>query len=305
MLKFNFAQNPDAFLINGQEYAEDRVDRVVRLGTAEEWRLESANSSANAAGHPFHIHVNPFEQIVPGVTAGPFLTKTTDPTPTCTAPAADTTKLVDLCFSSQAGYHVGDTITVSGLTVSAQQFTSTTTVAATTTMGKLLRDLNIAMAGLCPSGFQAVLDAQGKVVLPSSGCGLVTISVSNQGGNQDPRWNWKNGIVDHIWRDTLLVPAGGAEVVRMRFRDFTGETVFHCHIVDHEDQGMMKNILILGPNDPMPIAEVWRKGQLHATRSPAAAPLLKGKAAGMGACRSSMRKENVTRSRNSPTRNGF
>jgi FtsP/CotA-like multicopper oxidase with cupredoxin domain/peroxiredoxin len=278
MLKFNFAQNPDAFLINGQEYAEERVDRVVRLGTAEEWRLESANSPTNAAGHPFHIHVNPFQEIVPGVTAGPFLTKTTDPDPTCTAPATDATKVVDLCFSSQAGYHAGDTITVTGLTASAQPFTSTTTVDATTTMGKLVRNLNIAMVGLCPSGFQAVLDAQGNVVLPTSGCGLVTISVSNQGGNQDPRWNWKNGTVDHIWRDTLLVPAGGAEVVRMRFRDFTGETVLHCHIVDHEDQGMMKNILILGPNDPMPVGEVRRKGQLHATRSPVVSQLLKGKA---------------------------
>jgi peroxiredoxin len=41
---------------------------------------------------------------------------------------------------------------------------------------------------------------------------------------------------------------------------------------------MMKNILILGPNDPMPVGEVRRKGQLHATRSPVAAQLLNGKA---------------------------
>jgi peroxiredoxin len=38
----------------------------------------------------------------------------------------------------------------------------------------------------------------------------------------------------------------------MRFRDWTGDTVLHCHIVDHEDQGMMKNVRILGPRDPGP-----------------------------------------------------
>ncbi len=28
------------------------------------------------------------------------------------------------------------------------------------------------------------------------------------------------------------------------FRDFAGKTVYHCHILDHEDLGMMGNLLI-------------------------------------------------------------
>jgi suppressor of ftsI len=28
-------------------------------------------------------------------------------------------------------------------------------------------------------------------------------------------------------------------VIRMRFADFTGRFVFHCHILNHEDAGMM------------------------------------------------------------------
>jgi len=42
-----------------------------------------------------------------------------------------------------------------------------------------------------------------------------------------------------IWRDVVNVPAGGQTVVRIAFDDFTGRTVYHCHILDHEDAGMM------------------------------------------------------------------
>ncbi|WP_238703440.1 multicopper oxidase domain-containing protein [Arthrobacter sp. TS-15] len=28
----------------------------------------------------------------------------------------------------------------------------------------------------------------------------------------------------------------------MAFDDFPGRTVFHCHILDHEDQGMMTTV---------------------------------------------------------------
>ena len=45
--------------------------------------------------------------------------------------------------------------------------------------------------------------------------------------------------------DTVWVPAGGTVVIRMRFQQWTGKTVFHCHILPHEDTGMMQNILIV------------------------------------------------------------
>ena len=68
-------------------------------------------------------------------------------------------------------------------------------------------------------------------------------------------------IVDRIWRDTLLVPTGSFEKVRMQFRDWSGKTVLHCHIVDHEDQGMMQNIYILKPAQSRP-------GGMHARSAP-------------------------------------
>ena len=41
------------------------------------------------------------------------------------------------------------------------------------------------------------------------------------------------------WRDVVNVPAGGTARVRIAFDDFPGRTVYHCHILDHEDFGMM------------------------------------------------------------------
>jgi len=38
----------------------------------------------------------------------------------------------------------------------------------------------------------------------------------------------------------IQTPSGPGEVVvRMRIRSFTGKYVFHCHILAHEDLGMM------------------------------------------------------------------
>ena len=47
-----------AFRINGRSYDHDRIDAVLPLGKAEEWRATSLT-----IGHPLHIHVNPFQII--------------------------------------------------------------------------------------------------------------------------------------------------------------------------------------------------------------------------------------------------
>ena len=41
------------------------------------------------------------------------------------------------------------------------------------------------------------------------------------------------------YRDVVPVPAGASTVVRISFSGLTGKTVYHCHILDHEDLGMM------------------------------------------------------------------
>jgi FtsP/CotA-like multicopper oxidase with cupredoxin domain len=47
-------------------------------------------------------------------------------------------------------------------------------------------------------------------------------------------------------QDTIWVQQNTASVIRMRFREWVGKSVFHCHILPHEDTGMMQNFLILG-----------------------------------------------------------
>lgn len=48
-----------------------------------------------------------------------------------------------------------------------------------------------------------------------------------------------------VWWDVFRMPPKGKVVLRMYFRaDVTGKTVYHCHILPHEDNGMMGNVLI-------------------------------------------------------------
>lgn len=41
------------------------------------------------------------------------------------------------------------------------------------------------------------------------------------------------------WKDVVSVSPGESVRIRIPFRDYTGKTVYHCHILDHEDLGMM------------------------------------------------------------------
>lgn len=41
------------------------------------------------------------------------------------------------------------------------------------------------------------------------------------------------------WKDVVNVRAGEVVRIAVPLRDFTGKTVFHCHIAEHEDHGMM------------------------------------------------------------------
>jgi FtsP/CotA-like multicopper oxidase with cupredoxin domain len=56
-----------------------------------------------------------------------------------------------------------------------------------------------------------------------------------------------NGVPQpfHGWVDTASIPANGQIVIRIHFTDFTGKTVFHCHILNHEDAGMMAVLQIV------------------------------------------------------------
>lgn len=53
------------------------------------------------------------------------------------------------------------------------------------------------------------------------------------------------------YRDTVFIPARGSITVRIPFRDpvMLGKFVYHCHILEHEDGGMMQVIQVVRPED--------------------------------------------------------
>lgn len=52
------------------------------------------------------------------------------------------------------------------------------------------------------------------------------------------------GYVDNGWKDTVMLMPGERVQLLLRFEDFPGLFVYHCHNLEHEDRGMMRNFLI-------------------------------------------------------------
>lgn len=50
---------------------------------------------------------------------------------------------------------------------------------------------------------------------------------------------------DTGWKDTVLVAPGETVSVLVRFGDYRGDYVHHCHNLEHEDNGMMQNLRVL------------------------------------------------------------
>jgi L-ascorbate oxidase len=122
-----------AYTINDFPYDPNRIDHLLPLGGIEEWKL----TTVNAFGHPFHIHVNPFQ---------------------------------------------------------------------------ISRIIN---------------NATGQ-------------DVSETGDARAPQYANMKGV----WKDTIFVRLGYTVYVRTRYQRYIGDFVLHCHILEHEDKGMMQNVRI-------------------------------------------------------------
>jgi len=90
-----------------------------------------------------------------------------------------------------------------------------------------------------------ILDPNGRDVSAAG-------SVDDAGGSVDPQYAGLKGV----WKDTLWIKSLAPSQqdgyytirVRTRYQRYIGEFVLHCHILDHEDQGMMQNVEIVLPN---------------------------------------------------------
>jgi FtsP/CotA-like multicopper oxidase with cupredoxin domain len=93
-----------------------------------------------------------------------------------------------------------------------------------------------------------------RIVDPGGRDVSVAGMVDDAGGTADPQYPGLKGVwKDTLWIKSLIPPAnypGGVytAVIRTRYQRYIGDYVLHCHILDHEDQGMMQNVRIALPD---------------------------------------------------------
>lgn len=78
------------------------------------------------------------------------------------------------------------------------------------------------------------------------------ISVKDKNGKElsgyEPGNRSQYARLQGVWKDTLFIEGKGVTiVVRTRYERYIGDFVLHCHILDHEDKGMMQNVRISLP----------------------------------------------------------
>ncbi|MDO9300815.1 MAG: multicopper oxidase domain-containing protein, partial [Anaerolineales bacterium] len=65
-------------------------------------------------------------------------------------------------------------------------------------------------------------------------------------GNDSVYQDLSAGFVDDGWKDTVLVMPGEKVQVLVRFENYAGTFLYHCHNLEHEDAGMMRNYKVQG-----------------------------------------------------------
>ena len=48
------------------------------------------------------------------------------------------------------------------------------------------------------------------------------------------------------WKDTVQCPAGTITRIIMRFEGYAGKYLYHCHILEHEANDMMRPFEVVG-----------------------------------------------------------
>jgi len=65
-----------------------------------------------------------------------------------------------------------------------------------------------------------------------------------EGMRQEEYKTVKEGFIDTGWKDTVLVMPGEEIVIAKPFQDYKGLFLYHCHNLEHEDLGMMRQFYI-------------------------------------------------------------
>ena len=70
--------------------------------------------------------------------------------------------------------------------------------------------------------------------------------LSRSADDADPRdyATMSEGFISSGWKDTVLVMPGERVRIIKPFGDFKGAFMYHCHNLEHEDMGMMRQFIV-------------------------------------------------------------
>jgi hypothetical protein len=74
-------------------------------------------------------------------------------------------------------------------------------------------------------------------------------------------------------KETWLLDPGETIEVKLKFTDYTGRYLFHCHMIEHEDDGMMAQFEVVPPVSPTPTPTRTPTPTPTPTRTPTPTPV--------------------------------
>jgi FtsP/CotA-like multicopper oxidase with cupredoxin domain len=70
------------------------------------------------------------------------------------------------------------------------------------------------------------------------------LSRQRRSGSDEDGKSVREGFADEGWKDTVLVMPGEMVRLQVTFTRHSGLFLYHCHILEHEDMGMMRNFRV-------------------------------------------------------------
>ena len=204
--------------INGKKFDGLSNAQTVLLNTVEEWTITNATAAPNIS-HPFHIHVNPFQ-----------VTQVFDPTVTVPNPTSGRPPLQKYIF------YLAPTLAPGQCYVDPTQINPNDQKIWTYTNP----DDRATWQPCPPPPPTPMLRVWWDVFPIPSG-----LLARDQNGTPIPGPRDANG------NPTSLILAGYFKM-RSRFVDYPGYFVLHCHILAHEDRGMMTTVQVTLLKDKAP-----------------------------------------------------
>jgi FtsP/CotA-like multicopper oxidase with cupredoxin domain len=228
------------------------VSQRVDLNKVEEWTIVNASYAPKIA-HPFHIHINPF-QITEEFEPNALLSKATGPGTVSTV--KDSNVVTGTGFNTT--FRVGDFITIAGESVAnVVSIDSDTSLIFSTAKAKGVTNAGYTVGIPVYTTNKDVADRHPDQCFIDP---AMESSWHPCSATEPPEGDGRK------WWDTFSIPSGqtfytkgsatptkipGYFKMRSRFVDYAGHFVLHCHILAHEDRGMMTGVVV-GPEEQLP-----------------------------------------------------